>query len=358
VAPPPPFRFEVVARAGAARAGLLTTPHGVVETPAFMPVATQAAAKLLTPEELLAAGTQLLVANTFHLHLRPGEDIIAELGGLHRFMSWPAALLTDSGGFQVHSLRALREVDDDGVAFRSPVDGAPLRLTPESATLIQEKLGADFAMAFDYCASYPAPREEVARAVELTTAWARRCRDAHRSPTQRMLGICQGGLDADLRERSARELVALDFFGYAVGGLAVGEPPAETAAFTRLTAPLLPADKPRYLMGVGRPDDVAMGVAAGVDLFDCVAPTREGRHGAAFTPTGRLNVRQAELRTDGRPLVAGCECYTCRHYGRAYLRHLALAGEALGARLLSLHNVHYLQHELRALRTRILADAD
>lgn len=349
------FAFNVVATSGRARAGVLTTPHGDVPTPAFMPVATQATVKMVTPEELAAAGTSILVANTYHLHLRPGEDAVAALGGLHRFMGWNRALLTDSGGFQVHSLSPLRKIDDDGVTFRSHLDGRELRLTPESATAIQETLGADLAMALDYCTSHPTTREEAERAVALTTAWARRCRDAHRSPTQRLLAIVQGALFEDLRERSARDLGALDFFGYAVGGLAVGEDAADTAACVRFTAPLLPEAKPRYLMGVGRPEDIASAVAAGIDLFDCVIPTREGRHGAALTAEGRVNVRQAAFSRDDAPLEAGCGCYTCRRFSRGYLRHLVMADESLGARLLSLHNIHYLQRHVADLRAGIVA---
>jgi queuine tRNA-ribosyltransferase len=355
---PSPFEFRILAHKGAARAGILTTPHGVVPTPAFMPVATQATVKHLAPEEIAAAGTSILVANTFHLHLRPGEDLIAAQGGLHRFMGWERALLTDSGGFQVYSLSTLRKIDDDGVSFQSPVDGAALRLTPESATRIQETLGADFAMAFDYCVSLPATRAEARRGVDLTTAWARRCREAHRTESQRLLGIVQGATFDDLRARSARELVDLDFFGYAIGGLAVGEDPAETAAMTRFTAPLLPAGKLRYLMGVGRPEDLAMAVEAGIDLFDCVIPTREGRHGAALTAEGRVSVKQTAWREDSRPIMDGCDCYTCRRFSRAYLRHLFMSAEPLGARLLSLHNVHYLQDYLRGIRDRIIAAAD
>jgi len=350
------FAFDLEAVRGNARAGLLTTPHGVVPTPAFMPVATQAVVKLLTPEELAGAGTRLLVANTYHLHLRPGAEVVAAAGGLHRFMSWPHALLTDSGGFQVHSLAARREVDDDGVTFRSHLDGALLRLTPEIAIHLQEELGADLIMAFDYCTSFPTAREEAARAVELTTTWARRCREAHRHPAQRLLGIVQGAVFRDLRERSAADLLALDFFGYAIGGLSVGEDASQTAEYARFTASLLPPDKVRYLMGVGRPEDLAAAIEAGIDLFDCVVPTREGRHGTALTAAGRLNVRQAALRTEEGPLEEGCTCYTCRHFNRAYLRHLALAGEHLAGRLLSLHNVHFLQNFVASRRREIVGE--
>ncbi len=348
------FKFEVVATADDARAGLLTTPHGTVKTPAFMPVATQAAVKLLAPDEFAAAGTSIVVANAYHLHLRPGENVVARQGGLHKFMSWPDAILTDSGGFQVHSLASRREVDDDGVTFSSHVDGRTIRLTPETMTRIQEELGADLAMALDYCTTYPTSREEAERAVRLTTAWARRCRQTHSSPRQRLLGIVQGATFEDLRTRSAAELVALDFFGYAIGGLSVGEDTTTTTSVARLTAALLPPAKIRYLMGVGRPDDLARAVRAGVDLFDCVVPTREGRHGTALGRAGRLNIRRSSMGDDGRPLEPGCSCYTCRRFSRAYLRHLFVAGEHLAARLVSLHNIHFIQTFLAELRRRIL----
>jgi len=350
------FSFEIEASRGRARAGLLATPHGVVETPAFMPVATQAAVKLLTPDELEETGTRIMVANAYHLHLRPGEKVIAGLGGLHRFMAWPRALLTDSGGFQIHSLAPLREVDDDGVTFRSHVDGELLRLTPESATRIQEDLGADLIMAFDYCTSHPTGLDELERAVTLTSAWAARCRAAHSSRAQRLLAIVQGGLSKPLRERSAAELRAMDFFGYAVGGLSVGEDPELTAEYAAFTASLLPEDKIRYLMGVGRPEDIARAVASGIDLFDCVVPTREGRHGMALTAGGRVNVRQSSFTDDGRPLEESCGCYACRRYSRAYLRHLFGAGEHLAGRLVSLHNVYYLQQFVAGLRAEIAAE--
>jgi queuine tRNA-ribosyltransferase len=350
------FSFDVEATRGRARAGLLTTPHGVVETPAFMPVATQAAVKLLTPDELEETGTRIVVANAYHLHLRPGEKVIAELGGLHRFMAWSHALLTDSGGFQVHSLAPLREVDDDGVTFRSHVDGELLRLTPESATHIQEDLGADFIMAFDYCTSHPTTDDELERAVTLTSAWAARCRAAHTSRAQRLLAIVQGGLSKPLREQSAAELKALDFFGYAIGGLSVGEDPELTAAYADFTASLLPDDRIRYLMGVGRPEDIERAVASGVDMFDCVVPTREGRHGMALTSGGRLNVRQSSFTRDERPLEEGCGCYTCGRYSRGYLRHLFGAGEHLAGRLVSLHNIYYLQRFVAGLRAEIASE--
>jgi queuine tRNA-ribosyltransferase len=321
-----------------------------------MPVATQGAVKLLTPDEFEAAGTHVVVANAYHLYVRPGAEVVAALGGLHRFMSWPRTILTDSGGFQIHSLAPRRDLDDDGVTFRSHVDGQLVRLTPELATRIQEDLGADLIMAFDYCTSYPTSRQETERAVALTTAWAARCREAHRSPSQKLLGIVQGALYGDLRRRSAAELVEMDFFGYAIGGLSVGEEPAQTAEFGRLTASLLPPNKIRYLMGVGRPEDIAHAVAGGVDMFDCVVPTREGRHGTALVGDGRVNVRGAPYRDDDRPLEEGCGCYTCRRFSRAYLRHLFLAGEHLAGRLVSIHNIYYLHRFVAHLRENILRE--
>jgi len=353
---PDHFSFEVEAAGPAGRAGVLQTPHGAVKTPAFMPVATQAAVKLLAPEELEAAGTSIVVANAYHLYLRPGVEVVAGVGGLHRFMSWPHAILSDSGGFQIHSLAPLREVDDDGVTFRSHVDGQLLRLTPELATDIQRDLGADLIMAFDYCTSYPTSRREAEKAVALTTAWAARCRAAHDSPSQKLLGIVQGAVFEDLRERSAAQLVEMDFFGYAIGGLSVGEEPAQTAAYAAFTASLLPEHKIRYLMGVGRPEDIAPAVTAGVDMFDCVVPTREGRHGTALTAEGRINLRQSPHRNDDRPVDAECGCYTCRRFSRAYLRHLFLAGEHLAGRLVSIHNLYYLHGFVARLREKIMPE--
>lgn len=321
-----------------------------------MPVATQAAVKLLTPEDLQGAGTSIVVANAYHLYLRPGVEVVAAFGGLHRFMSWPHAILTDSGGFQIHSLAPLREVDDDGVTFRSHVDGQLLRFTPEIATEVQRGLGADLIMAFDYCASYPASRQEAEKAVALTAAWAARCSAAHDSPSQKLLGIVQGGVFKDLRERSAAHLVEMDFFGYAVGGLSVGEQPDQTAEYAAFTAALLPENKVRYLMGVGRPEDIARAVASGVDMFDCVVPTREGRHGTALTARGRINLRQSPYRNDERPLDEECGCYTCRRFSRAYLRHLFLAGEHLAARLVSVHNLYYLHDFVGRLRAKIISE--
>jgi queuine tRNA-ribosyltransferase len=350
------FGFEIDAVSDGGRAGRLITPHGVVPTPAFMPVASRGAVRAVAADELAATGTRILVANTYHLHLRPGEDVVGALGGLHRFMGWPGAILTDSGGFQVHSLGELRIIDDDGVTFKNHIDGGEVRLTPEKAIEIQEKLGADLVMQLDYCTSHPTPREEAERAVKITTRWAERSLKAHKRDRQRLLAIVQGALYKDLREKSAADLVSLDFFGYAVGGLSVGEDPVETLAAAGFTARLLPPEKLRYLMGVGRPRDLPAAIASGYDLFDCVVPTREGRHGAILTGSGRLNVQKAEYARDAGPPEPGCDCYTCRHYTRGYLRHLYTAGEALGDRLASIHNIAFTQKLMTAARKAIIED--
>ncbi len=350
------FAFEIDAVSGGGRTGRLTTPHGVVPTPAFMPVASRGAVRAVAPDELAVTGTRILVANTYHLHLRPGEDVVATLGGLHRFMGWPGAILTDSGGFQVHSLGELRSVDDDGVTFKNHIDGAEVRLTPERAVLIQEKLGGDLIMQLDYCTSYPTPRGEAERAVEITTRWAERSVKAQKRDDQRLLAIVQGALYEDLRENSATDLVAMDFFGYGVGGLSVGEDPKKMLAVADFTAKLLPERKLRYLMGVGRPQDLPAAVARGYDLFDCVVPTREGRHGSVLTRNGRLNIQRAEYARDDGPPDRDCDCYTCCHYTRGYLRHLYLAGEALADRLISIHNIAFTQRLMGDVRTAITDD--
>jgi queuine tRNA-ribosyltransferase len=352
----PPVRFEVVATCGAARAGLLHTPHGTIPTPVFMPVGTQATVKALTREELTAAGVRLLLANTYHLMLRPGADVVAALGGLHRFMSWDGALLTDSGGFQVYSLAALRAVTDEGVDFRSHLDGAAWTLTPERAVALQEALGADITMPLDECPPGDADRAHVERAVRRTTEWLRRALAARRrTGDQALFGIVQGGVHADLRRAHAAELAALDLPGYAIGGLSVGEGrPAmrETAA---LTAAALPADRPRYLMGVGTPGDLAAGVAAGVDLFDCVMPTRNARNGQLFTQAGKVNLRNARFRAEPGPPDPACACPTCANYSAAYLHHLYRAREVLALRLGTVHNVHFYGGLMRGLRDAVLA---
>jgi queuine tRNA-ribosyltransferase len=349
------IRFELLATDGAARRGRLTTPHGVVETPMFMPVGTQATVKGLTPAQFEEAGARIVLGNTYHLALRPGDELIAELGGLHRFMAWPHPILTDSGGFQVYSLAQSRKITDHGAVFRSHLDGALLELTPERAVAIQENLGADIAMCLDECAPADTPGDALREAVRRTVAWAARCRAAHRRPDQALFAIVQGGADLDLRARCARELVALDFPGYALGGFSVGETMEQMVATLAPTATLLPQDRPRYLMGVGRPEDLLAAVACGIDLFDCVLPTRNGRNAFAFTGNGPLRMRNACHRRDPAPLESDCPCYTCRHFSRAYLHHLCLADEMLGPTLLSLHNVTFYLRLMDGVRQAISA---
>jgi queuine tRNA-ribosyltransferase len=335
------IRFELLASAGDARRGRLHTPHGTVETPVFMPVGTQATVKGLTPAQLVEAGARIVLGNTYHLTLRPGDELIAELGGLHRFMHWDGPILTDSGGFQIYSLAPTRRIDDRGASFRSHIDGALLELTPERAVAIQENLGSDVAMCLDECPPADTAPEYLRESVRRTIHWAERCRAAHRRPDQALFAIVQGGLDLDLRAECATALRALDFPGYALGGFSVGETPAQMAAALAPTAALLPADRPRYLMGVGRPEDVLAAVQAGIDMCDCVLPTRNGRNAMAFTNEGTIRIRNACHRRDPRPLESGCPCYTCRAFSRAYLHHLFLAQEMLGPTLLSLHNVAF-----------------
>jgi len=343
------FAFEIDGTCGAARAGTLTLPRGEVRTPAFMPVGTQGTVRTLSPYDLRAVGTQLLLANTYHLHVRPGEDVIAALGGLHRFMAWDGPILTDSGGFQIFSLEGFRRVDDDGVEFQSHVDGGRRRLTPERAVDIQWALGPDIAMALDHVVPGTAERRAVEDALDRTAAWLVRARARHTAlaaaapDRQALWPIVQGGTFDDLRRHAvARVLDAGPWTGLAIGGLAVGEPRAVMYATLEALAPSLPPAMPRYLMGVGFPEDLLETVARGMDLFDCVAPTRNGRNGQAFTPDGPCNVRNAAHRTDPAPLDPTCDCETCRTYSRGYLRHLFTADELLGLRLLSLHNVRFL----------------
>ena len=336
-----PLRFDLLARDGPARRGRLHTTHGPVETPVFMPVGTQATVKGLTPAQLLDAGARIVLGNTYHLALRPGDEIVAELGGLHRFMHWDGPILTDSGGYQVYSLAKQRKITDEGAYFRSHIDGSPLELTPERAVAIQENLGSDIAMCLDECPPGDTPRDYMAVAVERTIAWARRCRDAHRRADQALFAIVQGGTELDLRERCAEALVAMDFPGYALGGFSVGETAEQMVSALAPSAALLPEAKPRYLMGVGRPRDLLDGIAAGIDMFDCVMPTRSGRNALAFVDAGVLRLRNACHRRDPAPLEAGCPCYACTHFGRAYLHHLFAAEEMLGPILLTIHNVTY-----------------
>lgn len=356
------FDFTLQATDGAARAGLLTLPHGIVETPVFMPVGTQGTVRALSPFDLANVGAAIVLGNTYHLHVRPGEDVIAGLGGLHQFMAWPRSLLTDSGGFQVFSLEGFRQVDDDGVEFQSHVDGARRRLTPERAMEIQWALGADIAMAFDHVVPGTADRATVEDALKRTTAWLARCRARHATLAETAPGrqtlwpILQGGVFRDLRRRALEETTALaDWSGIAIGGLAVGETRPQMYEVLDDLSASLPAGRPRYLMGVGFPEDVLDAVARGVDLFDCVAPTRNGRNGSALTSDGPLNIRNAAFRTDGGPLDPACDCETCRTYSRAYLRHLFAAEELLGLRLLSLHNVRFLIRLVSEARARIVA---
>ncbi len=350
------FKFELQAQSGRARAGIFHTPHGAIPTPVFAPVGTQATVKAMSPRDLAELGASLILANTYHLYLRPGDALIARRGGLHRFMAWQRPILTDSGGFQVFSLDALRRIDDEGVTFRSHLDGSLHRFTPEKSIQIQHNLGADVIMCFDECPK-PHNREAVRAACDRTHAWARRCLAEHlRSgdpDRQALFGIVQGGIFPDLRAESVRFLTDLGFVGYAVGGLAVGESKAEMLATLDYTLPLLPADRPRYLMGVGSPEDLVNGVARGVDIFDCVLPTRMARHGAALTRRGRLNLRNLEHAEDDAPLEAGCACYTCAHFSRAYLRHLVKSDELLGHHLLTLHNLHLLLTLMREMRAAI-----
>jgi len=352
-----PVRFETIARDGgsAARVGQLVTPHGAVDTPAFMPVGTQATVKGLTPDHVRETGTQMILANTYHLALRPGEDVVAELGGLHAFMQWDGPILTDSGGFQVFSMADRVKLTELGVAFRSHLDGSLLDLTPERAIRIQEDLGADVAMCLDHCPALPAEDAVIADAVGRTVRWARRCKAAHGRPDQALFGIVQGGSHPDLRAECAEGLVALDFDGYAIGGVSVGESREQVRAALGVSTHLLPADKPRYLMGVGRPQDLLDAIATGIDMFDCVLPTRNGRNATCLTARGPVKLRNAAHRRDPAPIEEGCDCLACRKFSRAYLRHLFVAREMLGPILASIHNVAFLQRLTARAREAIRA---
>ncbi|AFV11458.1 queuine tRNA-ribosyltransferase Tgt [Thermacetogenium phaeum DSM 12270] len=352
------FHFQLLKKSkkSMARLGIIRTPRGVIHTPAFMPVGTQATVKTLTPEEVSDLGAEIILSNTYHLYLRPGTEIINKAGGLHRFMNWQGPILTDSGGFQVFSLGSLRRITDDGVHFRSHLDGSPHFISPEKSMEIQAVLGSDIAMAFDVCAPFPCSYEEALEAVERTTRWAERSLKAPHAPGQVVFGIVQGSVYPELRERSAREITALDFPGYAVGGLSVGEPKVIMYEVLEKTTPLLPEDRPRYLMGVGTADCLWEGVARGVDLFDCVLPTRIARNGTALTSKGKVVVRNAEFADDFSPIDADCGCYTCRNYSRAYLRHLFKAEEILGHRLLTIHNLYFTLGVMAEIRQAIRED--
>jgi queuine tRNA-ribosyltransferase len=350
------MHFEVLATAGAARRGRLTLAHGTVETPIFMPVGTYGSVKAMSPGELVEVGAQIILGNTFHLWLRPGLEVAAAHGGLHRFMGWDRPILTDSGGFQVFSLGNLRKVQEEGVAFASPVNGDRLFLTPETSMEIQRVLNSDIVMIFDECTPYPAPHDAVARSMQLSLRWARRSKDAHAGNPNALFGIVQGGMHDDLRDESLGGLVEIGFDGYAIGGLSVGEPKEDMLRVLGRTAPRLPADRPRYLMGVGTPEDLVAGVVAGVDMFDCVLPTRNARNGWLFTRFGDVKIRNARHRTDTGPLDATCGCATCRNFSRAYLHHLQRVNEILGARLATLHNLYYYLELMAGLRAAIAAD--
>lgn len=339
-----------------ARAGRLHTPHGTFDTPIFMPVGTQATVKTMTPEELKAMGAGIILSNTYHLFLRPGHELVAEAGGLHRFMNWDRGILTDSGGFQVFSLGALRKITEEGVAFRSHIDGSKQFLSPEIAVQVQESLGSDIMMAFDECVPYPADFEYAKNSTARTTRWAKRCQQAQTRSDQALFGIVQGGMYKDLRRESAQDLVGLDLPGYAIGGLSVGEPKELMYEMLDYTVPFLPKQKPRYLMGVGTPDCLVEGVMRGIDMFDCVFPTRVARNGTAMTAEGRLVVKNAEYAHDFRPIDEHCGCYACQHYSRAYIRHLLKTDEILGLRLTTTHNLYFLLDFMRGVRQAILED--
>lgn len=336
-----------------ARTGVLHTPHGPVRTPAFMPVGTQGSVKGLLAEQVRETGADMILANTYHMAIRPGDEIVAKLGGLHEFMSWPGPILTDSGGFQVFSLADRCKMTEKGVVFSSHLDGRKFELTPESAMKIQENLGADVAMCLDHCPKLPAEKEEIDAAVRRTVRWARRCRDAHTRPDQALFAITQGGPHRDLRERCAEELVAMDFPGYAVGGVSVGEDRAAVHDALRVSTPKLPWDKPRYLMGVGRPEDILVAIEHGIDMFDCVWPTRNGRNASCMTFEGTVRLRNAAHKEDKRPLEEGCPCIACRNYSRGFLRHMFMADEMVGPILASIHNLTFLQRLVERAREAI-----
>ncbi len=355
--------FECIATDGAARRGRVHARHGSIETPAFMPVGTYGTVKAMTPEELTGLGAEIILGNTFHLMLRPGPDVVAELGGLHRFMNWSKPILTDSGGFQVFSLAKLRKIDEEGVRFRSPIDGSEVRLTPESSMDVQRALGSDIVMMFDDCTAWPATHDQARLSMERSMRWAVRCHrhyygggaEGSAPVPGDLFGIVQGGMYGDLRSESLRSLMELDLPGLAVGGLAVGEPEPERLRVLEELVPHMPTDRPRYLMGVGRPEDIVAAVARGIDMFDCVMPTRHARNGHLFTSTGVINIRNAVHQRDPNPIDPACGCYTCRHYSRAYLRHLDRCNEILGSRLNTIHNLYFYLDLMRQIRAAIEA---
>ena len=349
------MKFELLQSEGAARRGRLTFERGTVETPVFMPVGTYGTIKAMTPEELHELGAEIILGNTFHLMLRPGTEIIQAHGDLHDFMHWEGPILTDSGGFQVWSLGELRKISEEGVRFNSPVDGSKVFLGPEESIAVQHALGSDIIMIFDECTPYPATEEEARESMELSLRWAARCKQAHGDHASALFGIVQGGMYPQLREISLAGLTEIGFDGYAIGGLSVGEPKDEMLHVLDTLTPHMPQDKPRYLMGVGTPEDLVEAVRRGVDMFDCVLPTRNARNGYLFTSTGMVRIRNSQFQRDTRPLDEHCDCYTCRNYSRAYLRHLDKAGEILGSRLNTIHNLYYYQKLMRGLRDAIAA---
>lgn len=345
--------FDVLAKDGNARRGRLHFPRGTIETPAFMPVGTYGSVKSMTPEEVLATGAEIILGNTFHLMLRPGTEIIKEHGDLHNFMHWQGPILTDSGGFQVFSLGDLRKITEEGVHFRSPINGSKVFLGPEESMQVQRDLGSDIVMIFDECTPYPADKEVAEKSMELSLRWARRSREAHGDNSSALFGIVQGGMFENLRDVSLEGLMEIGFDGYAIGGLSVGEPKGDMLRILDHLSTRLPVDKPHYLMGVGRPEDLVQAVARGIDMFDCVMPTRNARNGHLFVHHGVIKIRNSRYKTDTGPLDAKCDCYTCRNYTRAYLHHLDRTGEMLGPRLNTIHNLHYYQTLMSGLRDAI-----
>ena len=357
---PPPFthpvEFELITTSGAARRGRMVFARGAVETPAFMPVGTYGSVKAISPEEVRDSGAQILLGNTFHLMLRPGEQTIKGLGGLHRFMNWSGPILTDSGGFQVWSLSGLRKITEEGVKFASPVNGDRLFLSPERSIEVQHALGSDIVMQFDECTPHPATERQVRKSMEMSARWAQRCKDAHGDNSGALFGIVQGGMLPELRRESLQRLSDIGFPGYAIGGLSVGESEDERLQVLDAIGPALPADRPHYLMGVGTPRDIVQAVGRGIDMFDCVMPTRNARNGHLFTSAGVVKIRNAQYREDPAPLDAGCDCYTCRNFSRAYLHHLDRCNEMLGPRLNTIHNLRYYQSVMSRLRAAIEQD--
>ncbi|BDD88981.1 tRNA guanosine(34) transglycosylase Tgt [Desulfofustis limnaeus] len=354
--PPSPLRILSTSSESQARRAVVTTRHGTIQTPVFMPVGTQATVKAITPDNLKDIGAEVILGNTYHLFVRPGHRLIEQFGGLHGFMNWDRSILTDSGGFQIFSLKDLATITEEGAAFRSHLDGSRLFLSPEDAVAVQEALGSDIMMCLDTCIPYPADRAETVAATALTGRWARRCRAAQSRPDRLLFGIVQGGMFADLRRQSADTMVEIGFDGYAIGGLSVGEEKATMYEMTEVTTDCLPFDYPRYLMGVGTPEDLVEGVWRGVDMFDCVMPTRNARNGTLFTSTGKLILKNARYRDDPLPVDETCTCYTCRHYSRAYLRHLFVSREILAYHLNTIHNIHYYVNLMRRIREAIVDD--